>query len=131
VVTVPRPDKRTGPEVTTPQARRNADTSTSPPNVQRDPVPLADAIAELIELSDERDLWIRWLLDAQRQAYAAGHADGFTEGWQECEWDRQLAWHELASEVARGGEVEHKRWGPGGRARFGEPRPGDYGGSAA
>ena len=103
-------------------------------SVQRDPVPLSEAIAELIALSDERDLWLRWLLAAQRQAYEAGTAGGFAEGWAECEWDHALSWHQLAGQVARSGDLEHKRWGPGGRARFGDPRPSDFpgwGGDAA
>jgi hypothetical protein len=94
-------------------------------------VPLSEAIAELIALSDERDLWLRWLLNAQRQAYEAGRADGFAEGWREAEWDMALSWHAAAAPVARSGELQRRRWGPGGREHFADPRPGDYPGDAA
>jgi hypothetical protein len=98
-------------------------------------VPLSEAIAELLAVSDERDLWLRWLFAAQRQAYEAGKADGWREGWREAEWDMAFGWHQIAGPVARSGGLERRRWGPGGRARFGDPRPGDYpgqhGGDAA
>ena len=34
------------------------------------------SVAELLALSDERDLWLRRVYDAWRDGYQAGHADG-------------------------------------------------------
>jgi hypothetical protein len=42
-------------------------------------------------------------------------------------------WAEAARPVARGvshAEIEQRRWGPGGRAGFAAPRPGDFPGRA-
>ena len=81
---------------------------------------------ELLELSAERDRWLNRLLDAERAAYLLGYADGRTD--QAHADDR--AW--AASTVERVvvgptvAELELLRWGPGGRERFGDPRPGDY-----
>lgn len=44
--------------------------------------------------------------------------------------ERDAAWNRIAAPIARGGpayaEMETRRWGPGGRARFGDARPGDF-----
>ena len=43
-------------------------------------------------------------------------------------------WNELAQGVVSGpshAELEERRWGPGGRAHFADPRPGDYPGRGA
>jgi len=44
--------------------------------------------------------------------------------------NRDRAWIEAATPIARRGptfaDLELRRWGPGGRAHFGDPRPGDY-----
>jgi hypothetical protein len=37
--------------------------------------------AALLELSSERDQWLRRLLAAEREGYDRGRADGFDEGW--------------------------------------------------
>ena len=42
--------------------------------------------------------------------------------------------HEIARAAVRGpshAELEERRWGPGGRAHFADPRPGDFPGRAA
>ena len=43
-------------------------------------------------------------------------------------------WARVAAPVVGGGpdqaEIEERRWGPGGRARFADPRPGDFPGRA-
>ena len=40
---------------------------------------LAGALGGLLELSDERDMWLRRLLDAERAAYRRGFNDGRAE----------------------------------------------------
>ena len=43
-------------------------------------------------------------------------------------------WNRIARAAVRGpshAELEEKRWGPGGREHFADPRPGDYPGRLA
>ena len=86
------------------------------------------ASVDLLQLSDERDRYIRRILAA------------FTEGWRACEiahgWDHLRAepmdvdepasWPQVISP-----EVDRQRYPPNGRARFGDPRPGDFLGRAS
>lgn len=85
---------------------------------------------EVLELSDERDLWMRRLAAEYRLGYATGHADGVEAGRRAEGAERDRAWNLVAAPIARGGithaELQARRWGPGGRDRFGDPRPGDY-----
>ena len=56
-----------------------------------------------------------------RQMYEAGRRDA--------EADMARFWAEAARQVTRGvshAELEQRRWGPGGRAHFADPRPGDF-----
>ncbi len=97
---------------------------------QREPASLAAALAELLELSDERDQWQQRLGVEYRLGYAIGHALGVDEGRRLEADERDEAWNRAAQDIARGGvthsELELRRWGPGGREHFGDPRPGDY-----
>jgi hypothetical protein len=90
------------------------------------PIALAAAVAELLELSDERDQWAERLGDE----YRLGYAIGVEEGRRLEAAERDRAWNAVARPIARGGithaELERRRYGPGGRERFGDPRPGDY-----
>lgn len=62
-----------------------------------------------------------------REAYQAGQAEGWRLGYErgarllEAEWPAVVA--PLAGPSLA--ELERSRWGPGGRLRFGERRPGD------
>src|ERR1700728_2815557 len=63
-----------------------------------------------------------------REMYQAGHADGYQAGYRQAEADMAASWHQ-ATRPADGpalAELEERRWGPGGRARFADPRPGDF-----
>lgn len=61
-------------------------------------------------------------LDLIRQAHASGRAEA----------EREMAdrWNHIARPVISGSpkhaELEERRWGPGGREHFGDPRPGDH-----
>lgn len=85
---------------------------------------------ELLKLSDERDQWERWLLDAARAAYEAGYADGRAD--ERAEADR--AWASRPRQRVRDGDaladVEARRWELRGERRtretFGRPHPADY-----
>ena len=64
-----------------------------------------------------------------RQMYEAGRRDGYEAGRRDAEADMARFWAEAARQVTRGvshAELEQRRWGPGGRARFADPRPGDF-----
>jgi hypothetical protein len=64
-----------------------------------------------------------------RQMYEAGHRDGYEAGRRDAEADMARFWAEAARQVTRGvshAELEQRRWGPGGRAHFADPRPGDF-----
>lgn len=80
----------------------------------------------VLELSAERDLWERRLLDAERAAYARGYQDGRDD--QAREDGRR--WAAMPVRRVNGeptfAELELLRWGPGGREHFGDPRPDDY-----
>ena len=61
-----------------------------------------------------------------REMYAAGYAAA--------EADMDARWNRIARAAVRGpshAELEEKRWGPGGREHFADPRPGDYPGRLA
>jgi len=61
-----------------------------------------------------------------REMYEAGYAAA--------EADMDARWNRIARVAVCGpshAELEEKRWGPGGRAHFGDPRPGDFPGRPA
>jgi hypothetical protein len=69
-----------------------------------------------------------------RQMYQAGQRAGFQAGYRQADADEAARWAEVARPVARGighAELEARRWGPGGRAHFADPRPGDFPGRGA
>jgi hypothetical protein len=77
--------------------------------------------AALLALSNERDTWERWVLDAwrdgRRAGYEAGRRDGFTAAVEGYKAAQQKAVRDL--------DVYLTRWG-GPRGDFARPRPGDY-----
>ena len=53
----------------------------------------------------------------------------FRAGYQQAEADMAGRWARAAAPVVHGrgyAELEERRWGPGGREHFADPRPGDY-----
>ena len=63
----------------------------------------------------------------------AGHADGYRAGYRQADADQAARWNQ-AARAADGpahAELEERRWGPGGRAHFADPRPGDFPGRGA
>lgn len=93
------------------------------------PVTLGQAMTELLELSDERDKWMARLGDEYRLGWKLGYEAGVAEGRRAEGAERDAAWNAIARPIARGSdthaELEERRWGPGGRDHFGDPRPGD------
>lgn len=103
------------------------------------PVPLAEAVAGLISLSDERDRYLERILRAELRGYLRGRADGFDAGYEQAERDMAAAWAEFARPMARslvrGQGLQARRWAlrgePRTRATFGQPHPDDYRGGVA
>lgn len=64
-----------------------------------------------------------------REAYEHGRADGWRQGYERGARLLEAEWPQIAAVVTPGAprlaELELLRWGPGGRERFGDPRPGD------
>ena len=53
----------------------------------------------------------------------------FAAGYAAAEADMDARWHRIARAAVCGpshAELEEKRWGPGGREHFADPRPGDF-----
>jgi hypothetical protein len=90
--------------------------------------------ADLLALSDERDVYLRRIGQAFREGWEAGHMTGVDDGRQAEAAERDAEWNAIARPVARGGpayaEIERKRWTVRGEVRtretFGQPHPGDY-----
>jgi hypothetical protein len=69
-----------------------------------------------------------------RQMYQAGQRAGFQAGYRQADVDQAAQWAQVARPVVHGishAELEERRWGPGGRAHFADPRPGDFPGRGA
>lgn len=87
----------------------------------------------LLELSDERDLWLRRVLAAEVRGYDRGREAGYAEGRRDEAAARDEDWAALARPVARGGlshaELERRRWKLRGEERtrqsFAEVHPDD------
>jgi hypothetical protein len=76
--------------------------------------------AEAIEAAELTEAEIRYRNQVGRAMYEAGRRDAEAE--MAARWSRVTA-------AVRGpdlDEIEARRWGPGGRAHFGDPRPGDF-----
>lgn len=85
----------------------------------------AGQLRAFLALSDERDLHLRRILAAWREGYRVGglaHADDYARGLVDGALARKRAEHDLV-ELAR---LDIARWGPDGRERFADPRPGEY-----
>lgn len=80
-------------------------------------------------LSDERDAWLKRLLDAEHAAYLAGHADGdragFERGARLLEAEHRSGVHAMARQA----DAFDHRWDLRGehrtRGTFADPHPGD------
>ena len=81
----------------------------------------AIAAAELVEAE------ARYRDQMAREMYALGYEQGLTEGYVLAVSDVKAVQHG----IVRDAELEARRWGPGGRARFADQRPGDFPGRGA
>jgi hypothetical protein len=62
-----------------------------------------------------------------REAYQAGLADGYRQGYERGARLLEAEWPAIVAPLAGPSlaELDLLRWGPGGRERFADPRPGD------
>jgi len=89
----------------------------------------AACAAGVIAESNTRDKWLSRILAAEVLGYRRGIADAeaaYGAGYAQCAADVKAAQHAIYRPLARNAADEAARWGPGGRARFADPRPGDY-----
>ena len=88
---------------------------------------------EAIEAADLVEAETRYRSQLARESYEAGHADGYRAGYRQADADQAARWNQAAGAVTDGparAELEERRWGPGGRAHFADPKPGDFPGRA-
>ena len=89
---------------------------------------------EAIEAANAIEAETRYRSQLAREMYQAGHADGYRAGYRQADTDQAARWNQIAR-AATGGpahaELEERRWGPGGREHFADPRPGDFPGRGA
>jgi len=81
---------------------------------------------EAIEAAELAEAETAYRLQLAREMYQAGRRDA--------EADMAARWAQIARPAAHGmnqTELEERRWGPGGRAHFADPRPGDFPGRGA
>jgi hypothetical protein len=81
---------------------------------------------EAIEAAELMEAEAAYRNQVGREMFAAGYAAA--------EADMDAAWNRIARAAVCSpphAELEEKRWGPGGREHFADPRPGDYPGRRA
>jgi hypothetical protein len=91
-----------------------------------DPVPLRQAVAELLDRSDERDRFLDRILQAWREGYLRGHQAGYEAGYAQAVTD----WKVTAGLLSGGpsfAELDRRRYPPGGRLSWIQPRDGGQG----
>jgi hypothetical protein len=100
----------------------------------RQPVPLAEAVAELIKLSDVLDVQLRLRLDAFREGWHAAevaHAGDYERGFADGVMSVKHAQHDAHRLV----DLDARRWELRGEKRtretFSQPHPDDYLGNGA
>jgi hypothetical protein len=104
---------------------------------RREPVPLAECVAELLADSDRLDEALRVSLAWSRWHARISFELGVREGRRREAAERDAAWAAIARPVSRiqPGDLDRKRWKLRGSARtrqdFGQPHPGDYPGRRA
>ena len=83
--------------------------------------------AEAIGAAELAEAETRYRHQVAREAAAAGYDRGRTAGYLQAVADVKAFQHGLVLDA----EMEERRWGPGGRAHFADPRPGDFPGRGA
>jgi len=110
-----RPRQETAPETTSPASRVLVPA----------PTDIAAALAEAEHIGQRAAAELalaRWF---GRIEYGRGWRAGYTQAAADLERDWQQFAQPVAERLARDLGLMERRWGPGGRARFGDPQPGD------
>ena len=82
--------------------------------------------AEAIGAAELAGAEIRYRNQLAREMAAAAYERGQTDGYLRAVADVKAVQRGLVLDA----RLEERRWGPGGRARFADPRPGDFPGRA-
>ncbi len=82
--------------------------------------------AEAIEAAELAEAEIRYRNQLAREMAAAAYERGQVDGYLRAIADVKAVQHGLVLDA----ELEVRRWGPGGREHFADPRPGDFPGRA-
>jgi hypothetical protein len=83
--------------------------------------------AEVIEAAELAEAETRYRHQLASEMYARGRAEAGPAGYARAVADIKAVQHG----IVRDAQLETARWGPGGRAHFADPRPGDFPGRAA
>ncbi len=87
------------------------------------------AVAALLDAMPDPRAEVELRRQLCREAYERGRADGWRAGYERGARLLEATWPAVSATVTAGGpshaELEARRWGPGGREHFGDPRPGD------
>jgi len=93
--------------------------------------------AAALQAAELAEAETRYRLNLAREMYQRGQQAGYRAGRRDAEADEAAAWRQLHASM-RGlatspshAELEERRWGPGGRGSFADPRPGDFPGRGA
>jgi len=89
------------------------------------------ALAGLIDRSDERDLYMKRIRQARAEGWRAGWAEGYDKGRADEGAERDRAWNEIARPISRiDPAFMSRRWAVRGQLRsretFGRAHPGDF-----
>jgi hypothetical protein len=82
---------------------------------------------EAIEAAELAEAEIRYRHQMAREMAAAAYERGRADGYLQAVSDVKAIQHGLVLDA----ELEARRWGPGGREHFADPRPGDFPGRGA
>ncbi len=94
--------------------------------------PSPGAVTAAIEEAERIEAETRYRLQMAREAFQAGMALGAAQAREALLQEQAEAQRQLAARLTPAlmsptlAELETRRWGPGGRAHFGDPRPGDF-----
>jgi len=96
-----------------------------------------DPVAAAIKEAERIEAETRYRLQMAREAFQAGVTVGAAQAREALLQEQAAADRQLAAQLMPvlmspdQAEMETRRWGPGGRAHFADPRPGDFPGRQA
>jgi hypothetical protein len=97
----------------------------------------ADPVAAALDEATRAEAETRYRLQLARESFQAGVAVGAARAREALLHEQAEAQRQAAAQIMPAllspphAELEQRRWGPGGRAHFADPRPGDFPGRGA